>query len=473
MPPATSGPLLDSRTDKRKQAQTLKPKQKSIRTAIRGLTKNLRIHTDKADEVPEDLVSYNRTPPLEPESPISPSMLVEDSSSHNSNTFSGMNRTPQSQSKLGRLIHNLKEDWEAGIDPEYYHAKRERERQAMNRSPGNTAGPSQPQSRNSSRSPERATSSRSTPTRKVSQRKAAKAAQQHKDEIRKLQREESVRKLVKQHRDFERWYFEAPEDSPKFAPLHMLQQANDARIQVQERELCYAEERERRRNYVEWERRREVEERRHAHAPPGFRLPPPEYNGKNPYELRTHTAKESQTSGPQRSLSFQNGPDHVGASRPDGHRSTQKHPFGQPRHDIGEDSGPSSMGQNTYLYYRPEPQPASDQRLPSDQQTEYLAFLNSHAEPDVAHHALLPSNKDSVDSMPERFQNYRSFYPEPEVPRHSLDSGEEDSVYSQTAEEKSAGQGRNINHRAAPERPHSDLRRPRQGVNMKISAQGW
>ena len=460
MPPANSGPLLDSKTDKSKQAQTLEPKQKSIRTAMRGLTKNLRIHTDKADEVPEDFVSYNRTPPLEPESPKAPSTPVEDSSSHNSNTFLGMNRTPQSPSKLGRLIHNLKEDWEAGIDPEYYHAKSARERQAMNTSPGNTAGPSQLQSRNSSRSPERAISNRSTLTRKFSQRKAAKAAQQHKDEIRKLQREESLRKLVKQQRDFDRRYFEALEDSPKFAPLHMLQEANDARIQAQERELYYAE-RERPRNYVEWERRREVEERRRAHAPLGFHLPPPEYNGRNPYELRTHTAKESQTSEPQRSLSFRNGPDHVGDSRPDGHQSTHKDRFGQPRHDIGEDSGPSSMGQNTYLYYRPEPQPASDLRLPSDQQTEYLAFLNSHAEPDVAHHAPSPSNKEFV------------YNPEPEVPRHSLDSWEEESVYSQTAEEKPAGQGRNINHRAAPQRPStSETRGEHERIRARLAMPG-
>lgn len=271
-------------------------------------------------------------------------------------------------------MHSLKEDWEAGIDPEYYHAKRERERQAMNGSPSDSAEPSQPQSRNISRGPERATSNRTTPTRNVSQRKAAKAANQQKKEVRKLQREDSQRKLVKHQRDVDRGYFRTPEDSPKFAPLKMLQKANDARNQVQERERAHFEELERRRNFDAWEKGREAEERRRAHAPPGFHLPPPENFGKNPYELRTRTAKESQPSGPQRSLSgfsFRNGPDHVGGSRPDNHRSTHEDPFGQPRDDTAEDPRPSSKGQNTYLYYRPEPQPASDPRLPSDRQTEH------------------------------------------------------------------------------------------------------
>ena len=418
---------------------------------MRGLTKNLRV---KVDEMPEeDPVSHNRTPPLEPESPIAPSTPIR-SSPRNSNTVSG---TPQSTSKVGRLLHNLKEDWEAGIDPDFYHAKRERERQAMNGSSGNAAGPSQPQNRNSSRGPERANSNKSILTQSVSYRRAAKLAEQDKREVRKLQREESQRKLVKHQRDLSRGYFDAPNISPKFAPLRMLQKANDDRIHAQEKERAHFVEMERRRNFDEWERWRETEERRRAHAPPGFQLPPPEFDGRNPYELRTRTAKVSQPSGLQRGFSFRNGPDFVGDSRPDSHRAVHEDPFRQPRQDTAEDSGPSSKGQNTYLYYRPEPQLASDPRLPSDAQAEYPACLDTRAEPNAPLRTRSPY-RDS-NSRAEEYQTYLNYHAEPKNPRSSCDSWEVDSMYSQTVEEEPARQGWSTNNRAAPQRPSTPERR--------------
>lgn len=217
-----------------KKAQPSKLKW-SLTNVIRTLTKDLRI----SDEMSEKLVSSNQTPPLEPESPIA---TITPERGPSSRHWDPLSKPSNSQSRWSRLRQSLQDDWEAGIDPKHYHGQR-----AQAGSNSNSAVPSRAQSRDSSREPPHATDNLNhTPSRSVS-KKNAKAALQHVKAVRKLERQESQRQMVKHHREVERGFLARDEGSPRYAPLHMLGKANEARNKAQEAERSWAEEMQRRR----------------------------------------------------------------------------------------------------------------------------------------------------------------------------------------------------------------------------------
>lgn len=265
----------------------------------------LRVHTDQSPSPPAPLgSSFNRTPPLDP--PIAMASPVPSrgpsrsgtplsdprSSSRQSDPFTEDNGSPSKGSRFSRLKQSVRDSFAAGIDPEGFHEKRRREARAGGSptssnnnsrsmtpiSRGNsrdTVPTSQPASRSmtpisrgntmdiaptshpTSRDLSRTTTNQSTPSRPsaLTRKVSKKDVLHHAKQVRKLDRQASQRQKVKLQRKFERGEL-AGAGSPRHAPLHLLEEANDARNRAEERRKLY-----------ESERRRSLEDRRQAYAP--------------------------------------------------------------------------------------------------------------------------------------------------------------------------------------------------------------
>lgn len=271
------------------------------------LTLNLRIHADHEPLIQTPTgTAFNRTPPLDPPeamaSPLpsrGPSRSATPfsdprTSSRQSDPFSDPSNSPK-RGRLARLKQSLKDNWEAGTDPKGFHEKR-RSGTSTPTTRSNSRDPVSPlrertadfaSSQPNSRGPSRAATDSSRPSQPTSlsqsaSRRRAKDEKQYEKGTRDIERQASQRRKVKHQREIERGDFlfsESGTGSPRHAPLHMLEEANEARQNQ-------AEEVERLRSRRDWERRRSDEERRRAHAPAG-RQPPQgrgETYGKNPYQ---------------------------------------------------------------------------------------------------------------------------------------------------------------------------------------------
>lgn len=264
-------------SDRAKKAQSISIMRKTIQ--------KLRIYTDKSPSPPSSTgSSFNRTPPLDPPIAMVSPLPSRDqsrsgtpfsgprSSSRQSDPFLESNGSPSKGSRFSRFKQSLKDSFAAGIDSEGYHERRRQEaREAMWASGSPTASnrnsqsmtplsrgmtmnsartsqttlsrgrtmDSAPTSQPASRNLSRTATSQSTPTRAgtLNRSISKKDMLHHEKQKRQLDRQASQRRKVKQQREFERGELPAPEGtgSPRYAPLHMLEEANDARIQAEER----------------------------------------------------------------------------------------------------------------------------------------------------------------------------------------------------------------------------------------------